>query len=163
MFLKSFVRTGTQSGPRRAILAAMLGENHIEALSYGGDGFRPLLVRPGWQVAQLNDRSDLRAEAIRAVERHDATDEAFVLVEGRATLVAADEAEGGALAFACVAMSPGVVYNVARGRWHAIATEPGARVIIVERDGTDVDDVRRRPLSDGERAALLKGVGSCAG
>ena len=135
----------------------------IESLHYGGEGFRPLLVRPGWQVAQLNDRADLHADTVGKVERHDATDEVFLLVKGAATLIAAEESSGGGLAFECVAMAQGVTYTISKGLWHTIVTTPGMQVMIVERDGTDGSDVIRRELTAGEREALRKGVRLCAG
>lgn len=126
----------------------------IESGFHGGDGFRPLVIRPGWQVSQLNDRADLHADTLSQVERHDATDEVFLLVKGAATLVAATHECDGELAFSCVAMEAGVTYNVPRGVWHAIATTPGVQVMIVEKDNTHVNGVVLRDLTERETGRL---------
>ena len=41
----------------------------IEIYFYGGPGYRPLLIREGWQFAQLNLMPELRSAAIHRVER----------------------------------------------------------------------------------------------
>jgi len=125
----------------------------IETFFHTGEGFRPLLIRDGWQVSQLNDREDLHADTIRQVERHEATDEVFVLVKGEAALVTGAE-RAGALVLETVRMEPGATYNIPRGVWHTIMTAPGMQVMIVEKDNTHVSDVARRALTDGEREAL---------
>ena len=127
--------------------------SEIETYLYDGDGYRPLLIRPGWQVAQLNDRADLHADSVSQIERHDATDEVFVLVKGDATLVTASETADG-LDLVTHRMRPGVTYNIPAGVWHTIVTSPGMQVLIVERDNTHLDDVLRRTLTDAERLAL---------
>lgn len=125
----------------------------IQAFSYAGEGFRPLVIRPGWQVSQLNDRDDLHGGAIAQVERHANTDEVFVLTRGRAILVVARE-RAGALEWRVRPMAQGVVYNVQRKAWHTIATFPGVQVMIVEKDHTHLNDVDYRFLSAEERTAL---------
>ena len=127
--------------------------SEIETYLHDGDGYRPLLIRVGWQVAQLNDRADLHADSVCQIECHDATDEAFVLVKGDATLVAATEATNG-LAFETLRMRSGVTYNMPAGVWHTIVTSPGMQVLIVERDNTHLSDVRHRMLADAERLSL---------
>ncbi len=115
-------------------------------------GYHPLVLRSGWQVAQLNDRADLHADSLSEIERHTETDEVFVLVRGHATLIEATVLEG--VHFECTQMEQGVVYNVPRGVWHAIRTEPGMLVIIVERDGTHLQDVEHRRLTEREQELL---------
>lgn len=133
----------------------MNGEDVIQSYFHAGDGFCPLLIRPGWQVSQLNDRPDLHADTVSQVERHDATDEVFILIKGDAALVMACERKsGGALALETLRMTPGVTYNIPSGVWHTIVTAPGMQVMIVERANTHVSDVVHRELTDGERAEL---------
>ena len=115
-------------------------------------GYHPLVLSSGWQVAQLNDREDLHADSLAEIERHTETDEIFVLVRGHATLIEATLSEG--VHFECTHMEKGVVYNVPRGVWHAIKTEPGMLVIIVERDGTHLQDVEHRHLTEREQTLL---------
>ena len=59
-------------------------ENLIEVAQYDGPGYRALVYYEGWRVAFLNDDpSKYRRETIPYLERHNETDELFVLLEGR--------------------------------------------------------------------------------
>jgi len=121
--------------------------------AHSGEGFCPLVICPGWQVAQLNDRADLHGEVLSQVERHMQTDEVFLLVRGRAILLAASE-RGDVLKWDVLPMAAGVTYTVPKGVWHAIVTFPGVQVAIVEKDRTHESDVFRRPLTADERKVL---------
>ena len=118
-----------------------------------GDGFQPLLISDGWQVAQLNDREDLHADSVSQIERHDATDEVFVLIRGTARLVIATESLAG-FEFEVIEMEQGVTYNIPLGVWHTIITSPAMQVMIVEKDRTHENGVVRRKLTTVERTAL---------
>lgn len=61
------------------------------------------------------------------------TDEIFVLLEGKATLLIGAEAEE-------VPMEKFKCYNVKKGVWHTIATSPDAHVFIVENADTSDDN-----------------------
>ena len=47
----------------------------IERRFHRGPGYKPFLIREGWQVAPLNYLPERRAGEVRKVERHVATDE----------------------------------------------------------------------------------------
>ena len=128
-------------------------EGSIQSCSHVGDGFCPLVIRPGWQVSQLNDRADLHGNTIGQVERHAGSDEVFVLVKGRAILVSARE-RANALDCDVQPMTAGVVYTVPQGVWHTIVTFPEMLVVIVEKDNTHLHDVAYRTLTKEERLAL---------
>jgi ureidoglycolate hydrolase len=153
MFLKRFVLFGTYFSMRCAIIKQMNREAVIQTYFHAGDGFCPLVICPGWQVSQLNDRSDLHADTIRQMERHDATDEVFILIKGDASLIVGTE-RADTLALKALRMKPGVTYNVPRGVWHTIMTLPGMQVMIVEKNNTHVDDVTLRTLTNVEREVL---------
>ena len=58
-------------------------ENLIEVAQYDGPGYRAQVYYEGWRVAFLNDDpSKYRRETIPYLERHNETDELFVLLEG---------------------------------------------------------------------------------
>lgn len=139
----------------------------IERYYHDGEGYAPFLIRDGWQVAQLNYLPGHGLDDMDDVEVHRRTDEAFVLFAGEAVLVAA-AVDGVEVAFECVRMTPGVTYNVPAGVWHNIGMSRDARIVIVERSATHLDDVAHRPLRGGEAerlraavAAALEGDGPC--
>ena len=113
---------------------AVKSDETVEGLSvvqWEGPGYKPLVRFGSWCVAELNHASKFAAENISYCERHNRTDEVFVLVAGRATLLVGEK-------LTAVEMERHRAYNVKAGTWHQILTEPGARVLIVEND--DVDD-----------------------
>ena len=125
----------------------------IERYFHEGPGYEPFLIRDGWQVAQLNFLPELRPEAIRRIERHKATDEVFILFDGRSQLLAAVENAAG-LQWEVCRMERGVTYNIPAGMWHSIAMSPGDVVLIVEKSNTHLNDVEYRELSAEEYEQL---------
>lgn len=129
----------------------------IERYYHEAEGYEPFLISDGWQVAQLNYLPGHGLDDMDDVEVHRRTDEAFVLFAGTAVLVAAEiGAEG--VSFECVRMTLGVTYNIPAGVWHNIGMSHDARMIIVERSRTHLDDCFHRPLCDTEADELRAAV-----
>lgn len=63
------------------------------------------------------------------LERHNLTDETFVLLAGEATLLIGENAEQ-------IPLEPLKCYNVKAGVWHNIIVPPGTRVPVVENSDT---------------------------
>ena len=91
-------------------------------------------------MAIINHGPKFAEENLNRVERHLNSDEAFILLEGTATLVAGEGADR-------IKMERGKVYNVLTGAWHHIVTVPGAKVLVVEGDDTGADNTEYRELS----------------
>ena len=58
----------------------------LEVLSWAETGYRPLVFSADWQVALLNWEPIFDLANVGEIERHNQTDEVFVLVRGRAAL-----------------------------------------------------------------------------
>lgn len=101
----------------------------IEILDFEGEGYSPVLAFGTWRVAVLNYRDTLKKENLTYLERHLLTDEAFILMEGEATLIIGEEKRE-------YAMDKYKVYNVKQNAWHAITLSTDAKVLIVENDDT---------------------------
>ena len=102
----------------------------LSVVRWDGPGYKPMVRYGSWCFAGLNHASKFAPENLSYCERHNRTDEAFVLVAGRATLLVGED-------LAPVEMEPNKIYNVKAGTWHQIQTEPGTRVLIVENDDAD--------------------------
>jgi len=124
----------------------------IEEYYHSGFGYNPFLIRPAWQVAQLNYAPELALSAIHQVERHNQTDEVFILCDGESVLITALEGR-----IETCRMKPAVTYNIPAGVWHAIAMQPEDVVLIVENSNTHLNDVEYRPLSRSELRGLADG------
>ncbi len=139
----------------------MRAEQLIESYYHEGPGYKPFLIREGWQVAQLNYLPRLDPPEIRRVERHMATDEVFILFQGKSILIVAQETANG-MRFAAQLMKPGVTYNIPAGMWHSITMMPGDIVIIVEKSNTHLNDVTYHNLGAEEYTAFQASIAKVA-
>lgn len=137
-----------------------MGLKLIESLVHNSEGYNPFLIRDGWQVAQLNYIPSLDPGAITRMEMHRQTDEVFILVQGEAVLIAGELTKKG-FVFQCIHLEMGRVYNIPVNVWHNIAMNKDARLIIVERSNTHLDDVIYHSLSGTEMQVLKDEIG-CA-
>ncbi len=112
----------------------------FQVFDYNGLGYNPVFIGNTWQIAYLN-HDTLFAEP-KEIERHNYTDEAFVLLEGKANLLGYD-AEG---KIGSMPMDLGKIYNVPAGVWHTIQTFSGCKCLIIENSNTHINDVERKPL-----------------
>ncbi|BDD04022.1 hypothetical protein [Aureibacter tunicatorum] len=110
-----------------------------EKYKHEGEGYSPFLIRPGWQVAQLNYEESLEIENINRLDVHFETDEAFLLMEGNALLVSA-QIEEDRIAYDMQVMETGIIYNIPKNVWHTISLKENAKVLIIENDNTHKDD-----------------------
>jgi mannose-6-phosphate isomerase-like protein (cupin superfamily) len=118
----------------------------VEIYAYDGPGYRPLLSSEGWMIAWLNYLDAAKPENVKDLERHDYTNEVFVLVEGKADLLIKGEH---GLEF--ITMEKGKAYSVGPGIWHGLVMQEGAQCFIVksaERSGGK--DVRHLALEAAE-------------
>lgn len=124
-------------------------------------GYNPFLTGTAWQVAVLNYAPGESLEQIDKLDVHRLTDEIFVLLEGRAVLIAAQVGPAGIEGYDLEEMRTGVVCNIRRGVWHKIAMSEGSRVLIVENAGTHLDDFEFYPLTEAQRGELCRRVNGC--
>jgi mannose-6-phosphate isomerase-like protein (cupin superfamily) len=121
----------------------------LEVLSWTETGYQPLVFSAGWQVALLNWEPLFDLPNAGEIERHNQTDEVFVLMRGRAVLFVVTP-DG----LRVEDMLPGVVYNVRAGIWHNLVSTRDATWIIVENRDTHLHDCEFRQLSPEERVKL---------
>jgi mannose-6-phosphate isomerase-like protein (cupin superfamily) len=135
----------------------MMDEKYLEIGMYSGEGYRPVVDHGFWRVAILNYSEDGRPEKLESMERHNATDEVFVLLKGRAVLFVGD----GKILPECLlhqAMDPGKIYSVKKGIWHTITLSPDASILIVENRDTDMNNSDYSPLQPEHRRLILETV-----
>ena len=72
--------------PKRKGPAMTIPEALLDVRTHTDAGYRPVVDFGAWRVAILNFSDDLRPENITTMQRHNETDEVFVLLRGRCTL-----------------------------------------------------------------------------
>jgi glyoxylase-like metal-dependent hydrolase (beta-lactamase superfamily II) len=117
--------------------------NGLDIIEYGGEGYRRLVNNAKWTLATLNYAERFDAGNLTTLERHNATDETFVLQTGEATLLIGSKAEP-------VPMQPLKYYNVRAGVWHHIHVSPDARVLVAENADTSMANTDYLDLPTGK-------------
>lgn len=131
-------------------MAVMESKIHqIEVHNWEGEGYKPLVSHRDWLVALMNWESRFDLSGIGKVERHNETDEVFVLQKGRGILFICNQ-EG----IRAIDMQPGVLYNVTRGAWHNVIGTRETQWLIVESNDTSEENSDYRDLENDELAAL---------
>jgi hypothetical protein len=123
--------------------------SNLQIFNWQGVGYQPLVFSHDWQVAILNWEPVFDLDNAGEIERHNLTDEVFILWRGRGALFVAEPA-----GLRIEDMQPGVLYNVPRGVWHNLLATPDASWIIVENRDTHLHDTEIRKLTSDELAQL---------
>ncbi len=127
----------------------------LDITEYNGNGYKPLVDYGEWRVAILRWGEDMLPPNINRFQRHNQTDEVFVLLTGRCILFIGAGGDQLTEIFA-EDMEPLKLYNVKRGAWHFHTLSDDAVVLIVENrntDGTNSDDVT---LTADQKAKLAE-------
>ncbi|AFG36803.1 hypothetical protein [Spirochaeta africana] len=127
----------------------------VEVHEYIEDGYRPVVDYNGWRVAVLNYHPELLPENLQDFQRHDETDEVFILVCGRCLLLTGDGTTTVGTIHA-MDLEPGKVYNVKRGVWHSHTLSRDARVMIVENTDTGEHNSPRCMLTEEHKRRIVE-------
>jgi len=132
-----------------------ISEALLEVASHSLAGYKPVIDYANWRVAILNFSDDLRPEKITALQRHNETDEVFVLLRGRCLLFLG-EGEESVTAIHGQEMIPHTLYNVKRGAWHSHTLSEDAMVLIIENRDTTFDNSPFCPLTSNQQQTLIE-------
>lgn len=132
-----------------------MDESMLEIREYQGEGYKPLIDYGQWRVAILRYQDDLQPELIDQMERHNETDEVFVLLCGQGVLIlggTGSQIEG----FYPQVMEYGKLYNVKRSAWHTILLTRDASVLLVENNDTTEQNSEYTRLSADYRRQIVE-------
>lgn len=105
----------------------------IEKYNYTGEDFKVVMQFEGWKIGF--PRYSERFSGFKVLERHNKTDEAFVLLEGTAVLHTEDES---------LNMEKCTLYNIPKGVWHHIMVSENATVMVVENSNTSAENTDKK-------------------
>jgi len=112
---------------------------NIADYEFAGEGMQRVFENEKWTVGIKNWKPANDITGIDCLERHNKTDELFVLTEGSCTLVYANETEKG-LEFGAVKMVPGKVFNIPASLWHNTITQKDTKMILIEDSNTSMEN-----------------------
>ena len=105
----------------------------MQIYDYIGSDFKAVMSFEGWKIGIL--RYSERFSDFKVLERHLATDEAFILLEGEAVLYENETP---------TKMEKCKVYNIEKGVWHHIVVSEDATVLVIENSNTSKDNTERK-------------------
>jgi hypothetical protein len=136
------------------IFLTTINERLLEIRSYAGAGYQPLIDYDQWRVAILRYGDELLPIHINKMQRHNETDEVFVLLEGRCILFLGEGIDA-ITSITAVDMEPRKLYNVKRGAWHSHTLSADASVLIVENRDTTAQNSPKMILNEDQRRRII--------
>lgn len=130
-------------------------EQDIEVSLYQGEGYLPMVDYESWRVALLRYCDELLPAEINKVQKHDETDEVFVLLKGECILFSAGKGDVPG-EITAMRMEPLKIYNVKKGVWHTHTLAADTDVLIVENQDTSLVNSPEHVLNDWQRASIVK-------
>ena len=111
----------------------------IQSFEMNGEGMQRVYENEKWTVGIKNWKPANDITGLNCLERHNKTDELFVLLSGRCTLISAEEADGG-LKMEALEMEPFKVYNIPQSLWHNTVTQKDTKIILIEDVSTGMEN-----------------------
>lgn len=149
-----------EDAPRKGVLLLFantlpMNNNLLEIQEHTGDNYKPLVDFENWRVAILNYSPALLPENLTQMQRHNATDEVFVLLQGRCILFVSEGQETAGSIHAAD-LEQGKVYNVKKAVWHTHTLSRDAKVLVVENRDTTYDNSPFTPLTATQQQHLMR-------
>jgi mannose-6-phosphate isomerase-like protein (cupin superfamily) len=126
----------------------------IQSFEFTGEGMHRVYENEKCCVGIKNWKPANDITGISNLERHNTTDEMFVLVEGHCTLIQADENPDGSLSFKPVPMEKGKLYVIPRSEWHNTITEKDTKMFLIEDSNCSGENSDVRDLTKDEIAKI---------
>jgi len=126
----------------------------IEVHSFEAEGLKKVYDNGSWFIGMKNYKPANDLANLDCLERHNETDEIFVLLEGGCVLLTAEETSSG-LAFEALSMESHRVYVIPKGLWHTTITGKDSKLVLVEASGTSEknSDVLKLSKDDAAKGA----------
>ena len=133
----------------------------MEILKYAfeGEGLTRVFENEKWMVGIKNWKPMNDIANINNLERHNETDELFILLNGQCTLLYANETADG-LDIQAVRMEPLKVYNIPRTLWHNTVTQKDTKLALIEDSSTGSANSDVMDLTDAQIARVRELVGA---
>lgn len=132
-----------------------INNNLLEIKEYLGEGYSPVIDYESWRVAILNYCEELLPENISKMQKHNESDEVFVLLKGEFILYIA-EGDNTIENITAISLEPLKMYNVKKGVWHTHTLNREAMVLIVENVDTSLLNSPFIELNLNERNKLIQ-------
>ncbi len=127
--------------------------NNLEISSFNGEGYLPLIDFESWRVAELRYCEELEVDKLKDMQKHDESDEVFILLSGDFTLFLGGQgSEIGKIE--AIKLEPLKLYNVKKGTFHTHTPEKNCTVLIVENRNTCDDNSPKIKLTKEQKKVI---------
>lgn len=126
----------------------------FDVYDYSGTGYQKLFAFKSWRVAILNHIKELDKENINEFQAHLETDEAFVLLEGAASLLYLDETD-----IKVIHLEKNKVFVIKKGVYHSHVLSTDCKLLIIEEDNTADDNSPKLILNSKQKDMIIKLTG----
>jgi hypothetical protein len=130
-------------------------EGLLEIREYTGVGYEPVIAYGDWRIAILRYIDELLPQNIGKMQRHNQTDEVFVLLAGHCILFIGEGDDQIASIYA-QDMELQKLYNVKQGCWHTHTLSEDATVLIVENRDTGIENSPEIGLDVSQRNKIIE-------
>ena len=127
----------------------------IESVEFDGAGLKRVYENGKWMVGIKNWKPENDVSGIDCLERHNETDELFVLLAGKCALLFADEKAGG-IDIQSVPMEQGKLYKIPQSLWHTTVTMKDTKLLLVEDSATSSKNSDVLKLDANQVASVRK-------
>lgn len=127
----------------------------IESVEFDGVGLNRVYENVKWMIGIKNWKPENDVSAIDCLERHNETDELFVLLAGKCALLFADE-KAGAVDIQAMPMDQGKLYKIPRSLWHTTVTMKETKLLLVEDSATSSKNSDVLKLDASQMASIRK-------
>lgn len=131
----------------------------IESWEYKDNGMVRVYENEKWMVGIKNWKPANDIEGIDCLERHNGTDELFVLLAGSCTLLFANE-KNGDLEMEAEVMEPCKLYKIPQFLWHTTVTKKDTKLLLIEDSATSSNNSDVVMLNPDQVARVRKLVRS---
>ena len=125
----------------------------IEVKDFSGEGMSRVYENKKWTVGIKNWKPANDISGIDCLERHNETDELFILLSGACTLIYAN-GNGSNLDIQAVKMEPLKVYNIPASLWHNTVTRKDTKLALIEDSSTGSHNSDVLPLNADQIARV---------
>jgi ureidoglycolate hydrolase len=132
-----------------------MDEKLLEIREFIDPGYQPVIDFGEWRVAILNYLDEIHPERIQSMERHNETDEVFVMLKGQGILFIG-EGDTHIEKIHTQVLESGKIYNVKRSVWHTVVLSQDGSVLIVENRNTCKENSSYAYLDQEQRRLIIE-------
>lgn len=117
--------------------------------------YMPVLDFEGWRVAMLRHFEGTNPTFFAKVERHNTSNEVFILTEGAADMIVCENGDRPGRPY-IFPMQKNVAYNIRKSVWHHVVTSEDAHIVLFEKTEVSKENSDYYYFDEKEKGEIRK-------